>query len=104
MEYLVKLTARAERDLSEFYLDTNAENSALAPRWYRGLKLAILSLRKQPNRCRLIRKKGAVHQLLYGHKPYIYRVIYRVLEKEKRVELLHNRHGSRRPLKGSDID
>jgi plasmid stabilization system protein ParE len=41
--------------------------------------------------------------LLYGNKPHTYRVIYRVLEMQKRVEVLHIRHGARRRFKGSDI-
>jgi len=32
--------------------------------------------------------------LLYGHKPHIYRVIYRILERPKQVEVLHIRHGA----------
>jgi mRNA-degrading endonuclease RelE of RelBE toxin-antitoxin system len=39
----------------------------------------------------------------YGNKPHVYRVIYRVLEREKRVNVLHIRHGARRDFKASDI-
>jgi len=42
--------------------------------------------------------------LLYGIKPHIYRVIYRVLENRKQVEVLHIRHGARRRFKGVDVD
>jgi toxin ParE1/3/4 len=41
--------------------------------------------------------------LLYGNKPHTYRAIYRVLEKQKQVEVLHIRHRARRRLKGSDV-
>jgi hypothetical protein len=34
--------------------------------------------------------------------PDVYRVIYRVLKKPKRVEVLHIRDGAMRSLKGSD--
>jgi mRNA-degrading endonuclease RelE of RelBE toxin-antitoxin system len=34
--------------------------------------------------------------LLYGHKPHIYRIIYRVVERHKRVDVVHIRHGARR--------
>jgi plasmid stabilization system protein ParE len=40
-----------------------------------------------------------VRHLLYGHRPHIYRVIYRVLEKQKEVDVLHVRHGARNELK-----
>jgi hypothetical protein len=33
----------------------------------------------------------------------MYRAIYRVVEKDKRVEVLHIRHGARREFKGSDV-
>jgi mRNA-degrading endonuclease RelE of RelBE toxin-antitoxin system len=49
------------------------------------------------------RKKDELRHLLYGHKPHIYRVIYRVLEKQKLVEVLHIRHGARRKFKASDV-
>jgi toxin ParE1/3/4 len=68
-----------------------------------GLKEAILSLQEHPNRCPAIGSKDKLRHLLYGHKPHIYRVIYRVLEKSKHVEVLHIRHGARREPKASDL-
>jgi plasmid stabilization system protein ParE len=44
-----------------------------------------------------------LRHLLYGRKPSIYRVIYRVREKQKKVEVLHIRHGARRQVKPSDL-
>lgn len=41
--------------------------------------------------------------LLYGNKPPIYRVIYRELEKQKQVDVLHIRHGARRSFTGADV-
>jgi plasmid stabilization system protein ParE len=32
---------------------------------------------------------------IYGHTPHIYRVIYRVVESRKEVDVLHIRHGAR---------
>jgi plasmid stabilization system protein ParE len=82
MAYLDNLTARAERDLAHLYREINADHSAAALKWYRGFKEAMLSLEEQPHRCR---------------------TIYRVLEKQKQVELLHIRHSARRRLKRSDV-
>jgi plasmid stabilization system protein ParE len=106
MAYLVNLTSRAERDLARLYEDINAEYSVAALRWYRGIKQAILSLEEQPNRCPMIltRKHDQLRHLLYGHKPHIYRVIYRVREKQKQVEVLHIRHGARGKFKASDLE
>jgi toxin ParE1/3/4 len=103
MAYLVNITSRAERDLAQLYSQINAENSSAALKWYLSLKKAILGLEKHPNRCPAIRTKDKLRHLLYGHKPHIYRVIYRVVEKQKRVEVLHIRHGARRKPKASDL-
>ena len=103
MAYLVNLTARAERDLALLYVQINVEDSYAALKWYRGLKEAILSLEEQPNRCPVTPESEKFRHLLYGNKPHIYRAIYRVLEKQKQVDVLHIRHGARRRFKGSDI-
>jgi plasmid stabilization system protein ParE len=104
MAYLVNITPRAERDLAHLYEQVNAEFSAAALRWYEGLKEAILSLEENPNRCPLTRKSDKLRHLLYGAKPRIYRVIYRVLERQQHVDVLHIRHGARRKIKSSDLE
>lgn len=103
MAYLVKITARAERDLTHLYKEINAERSGTALKWYQGLKKAILSLEEHPKRSPLARKIGGLRHQLSGHKHKIYRVIYRIVEKQKQVEVLHIRHGARRKLKPSDL-
>jgi len=103
MAYLISMASRAERDLADLYGEINADQSDAALEWYRALKDSILSLEEQPNRCPLIRKRNKLRHLLYGHKPHVYRVIYRVLEKRKEVEVLHIRHGARRKPKTSDL-
>lgn len=103
MAYLISITSRAQRDLAELYEEINAECSQAALEWYRGLKDAILSLEEQPNRCAVTREKAGLRHLLYGNKPHIYRVIYRVRKRNKHVEVLHIRHGARRRFKASDL-
>lgn len=103
MAYLVNLTDRAERDLARLFSDIHAEHSDAALKWYRRIKEAILSLEEQPNRCPVTPENDKLRHLLYGNKPDIYRAIYRVLEKEKRVEVLHIRHGARRRFKRADV-
>jgi len=102
MAYLVSLASRAQRDLAYIYARVNAEDSNAALKWYRGLRDAILRLEDQPNRCPVTPESTNLRHLLYGSKPHIYRVIYRILEKQKRVEVLHIRHGARRRLRPSD--
>src|ERR1700733_3147983 len=96
MAYLVNITTRARRDLARLYREINADNSGAALKWYRGLKEAILSLEEQPNRCPVTPESDKLRHLLYGNKPHVCRAIYRVLEKQKQVEVLHLRHGARR--------
>lgn len=103
MAYLVKITTRAERDLTHLYESIDAEHSDAALEWYGDLKAAILTLREKPKRCSKVREKGDLRHLLHGHQPHIYRVIYRILEKQKCVEVLHIRHGARQEPKPSDL-
>jgi len=101
MAYLVNVTARAERDLALIFADINAAHSDPALEWYRRLKTAILSLEKYPHRCPVTPENANLRHLLYGHKPDVYRVIYRVVENRKQVDVLHVRHGARRSFKAS---
>ena len=103
MAYLVSVTDRAQRDLALLFRAINAEHSEAALKWYRNLKDAILSLEHHPNRCPVTPESRKFRHLLYGNQPHIYRVIYRVLEKQKQVEVLHIRHGARREFRASDL-
>jgi toxin ParE1/3/4 len=104
MAYLVKITSRAERDLEHLYNEINAAGSNAARRWYKGLKKQILSLEEHPNRCPVTPEKKTVRHLLYGRGHGVYRVIYRVLERRKVVEVLHIRHGARKKFQMADLE
>jgi len=103
MAYLVRIASRAERDLFHIYGKIHVEHAGVALEWYFGLKKAIFRLQERPSRCPFTRNWGPLRHLLYGHKPHIYHVIFRVLPKPKQVEVLHVRHGARRKFKPSDI-
>jgi toxin ParE1/3/4 len=103
MAYRVNITLRAERDLEHLYCEIDAAGSEAARKWYEGLKRQILSLEKLPNRCPVTPEKKTARHLLYGRKPHVYRVIYRVLERRKVVEVLHIRHGARNRFRASDL-
>jgi len=103
MTYQVNVAARAERDLVLVFDAINAEHSDAALKWYRGLKEAILSLEDQPNRCPETPENAKLRHLLYGTKPHIYRVIYRVTDKSKQVDVLHIRHGARQRFKRAEV-
>jgi len=91
---------RAERDLADIYDSIHAEESGAALRWYAGLERAILTLEAIPQRCPVTPESKRLGHLLYGNKPNVYRVIYRILERSKEVEILHVRRGARDRLKG----
>jgi plasmid stabilization system protein ParE len=101
MAYLVRLSARAERDFASLYEEIDAEHSDAALEWYRGLKEAILSLSEHPKRCPRTPEDARLRHLLYGNQPHVYRVIYRIHEKQSRVDVLHIRHGARRRIKAA---
>jgi plasmid stabilization system protein ParE len=101
MTYLVEITARAERDLANLYDELHVGDSQAALKWYVGLKRAVLGLESLPNRCPATHENPQFRHLLYGRKPHVYRVIYGVLEEEKRVEVLHIRHGARREFEAA---
>ena len=103
MAYLVRIAARAERDLVSLYGEIDAPDSAAARQWYRGLKQAILSLAERPNRCPVTPENKRLRHLLYGGKPHLYRVIYRVHSRRRQVDVLHIRHGARRKFRPSDL-
>ena len=96
MAYRVNFTLRAERDLILLYEDIHGAESATARLWYQGLKQAILTLERLAHRCPRTPENKQLRHLLCGRKPHVYRVIYRIVERTKRVEVLHIRHGARR--------
>jgi mRNA-degrading endonuclease RelE of RelBE toxin-antitoxin system len=105
--YRVELTARAERDLEWLFVEKNAAESKAAARWFNGLEEAVLSLEDYPSRCPAApeskKAKLPLHQLLYGKKPHIYRVIYKIDERRQVVYVLTIRHGAREPLERQEI-
>jgi plasmid stabilization system protein ParE len=103
MAYIVRIAARAERDLVSLYEEIDAPDSATARRWYRGLKEAILSLVKAPNRCSVTLENRQLRHLLYGENANVYRVVFRVDRQQQQVDVLHIRHGARRKFRASDL-
>jgi toxin ParE1/3/4 len=103
MAYVVSLSSRAQRDLDASYEDINAQHSDTALKWYRGFWEVIVSLEEQPNRCPVTRENARYRHLLYGAKPHVYRAIFRVLEQQKRVEVLNIHFGARQDFKKSDL-
>jgi plasmid stabilization system protein ParE len=101
--YAVSITVRAERDLAAIYDHIHAAESAAARRWFQALRRAILTLQENPNRCALTPESKKIRHLFYGNRLRIYRVIYLVTDDQKRVYVLHIRHGARRRFRIRDI-
>ena len=99
MAYRVKIMPRAQRDHLSLYHRIGARSSDAALNWYRGLRKAIGSLRDNPRRSPVTPENPGLRHLLYGDKPHVYRVIYRVLERQKEADILHVRHGARQQFK-----
>ena len=97
MAYRIKITPRAERDLLLLYYRIGTRSSQAALVWYRGLR------RANPRRSPVTPENEDFRHLLYGHKPHVYRVIYRVTERYKQVDILHIRHGAQHEFKSSDV-
>jgi plasmid stabilization system protein ParE len=90
---------RAELDLDAIYV----EHSVAAFRWFNGLERALFTLEEHPARCPFTAENSHLRHLLYGKKPHSYRVIFRVLEESRDVQILHIRHGARRAFQPKDL-
>jgi toxin ParE1/3/4 len=99
MAYKVELTSRAQRDLALIYRRIEAETSAQAARWFDGMAKAILSLEAHPNRAPVAPEDRTARHLLYGKKPYVYRIIYEIEENTSTVYILHIRPPGRERMK-----
>jgi plasmid stabilization system protein ParE len=99
MEYAVKLTRRAERDLYLLFEYLSASNSTAARGWFNGLERAIYGLRRSPRRCprapELTRAGHPLRHLLYSNKPNVYRALNEVRDLTKTVLVVAIRHGAR---------
>ena len=99
MAYRVEVAARARRDLDALYEAIHVEESGHAFNWFNGLAEAMRSLANMPYRAPMIHEDSALRHLLYGKRPHVYRIIYRVDESIQTVRIIHVRHGTRRPLR-----
>jgi plasmid stabilization system protein ParE len=64
------------------------------------MEQAIENLSEFPGRCQIAvesRRGDVIRQLLYGRKPHVYRILFRVIAKGRVVSVIHIRHGARLP-------
>lgn len=98
MQYLVRLTDRALRDLEAIYDFVEADSSESAFTWFNGLAEATYSLEQFPERGAVIPEDKKLRHLLFGKSPNTYRIIYVLDKRKKAVNILHIRHGARGSL------
>ena len=90
------------RRISIFYERT----PAYAEDWLNSLYHELQSLEEMPTRCsrapESVEVDREIHQLLFGKRRSIYRVLFVVIKDE--VRILHVRHGAREHLRAEEID
>ncbi|SRR6266849_4689058 len=95
MQYLVRVTNPALRDLEDVYQSIEADASARAFAWFNGLAETIHSLEELPDRGSVIPESKKLRHLHFRNKPHVYRIIYVVDKRNRIVKVLHIRHGAR---------
>ena len=101
MAFRVETSAQAAsdaREILEWLLSHHAGETVL--RWFFAMEDAIASLATFPKRCPIAPESARfpfeVRQLLYGRKPHVYRILFTI--ENNTVNVLHIRHGRRKPL------
>ncbi|HEY5382049.1 MAG TPA: type II toxin-antitoxin system RelE/ParE family toxin [Acidobacteriaceae bacterium] len=99
MPFRVEFAARAERDLDNIFQFIHAIESGAATKWFDGLEHAIDGLATLPERGAVTEYDRKLRCLLYGNKPHIYRILYRIDARAHCITIRHIRHCARKPLK-----
>lgn len=104
MDFRVELADQAKHDIAAIYDWLHSQQAGDAgERWFVALRAAITSLASLPSRCPLAPENRdspvEVRQLLYGRRPHVYRILFAV--EGDVVQVLHIRHGRRRPRSGA---
>ena len=95
MEYLVRVSERALRDLERIYEYIEGDSSDAAFAWFNDLTETIYSLERFPERGQVTPEDRKLRHLLFGRAPGVYRIIYGVDKRRGAVEILHVRHSAR---------
>jgi len=108
MAYKVVVLPQAEADIREAFGYLEERAPEVATRWYSLIRAALESLSAMPARCPLAPETSLLglelRQLLYGQRPSIYRIVFRILEDVREVHVLTVRHGARKPLSEEDLE
>lgn len=95
MDYRLVYTQKALNDLSEIIGHIAEDDVQVASRFGDSLVAHVELLARFPRMGGVIRKRPAVRKLL--HSPFL--IYYQVREAKREIEVLHVRHGARKPSK-----
>ncbi len=95
MDYRLLYTQRALNDLAEIIGHIAEDDAQAASRFGNSLIAHVELLARFPRMGGMVRKRPSVRKVV--HSPYI--VYYHVREPKLEIEILHVRHGARKPSK-----
>lgn len=96
--YRVDLTPLAESDIAAAFHYIHRRAPLNAERWIRGIYAAVDSLMRQPKRCPRAPESDYLGEELRHLVFKSHRIIFRVEETRKIVQVLHVRHGAQRAV------
>jgi plasmid stabilization system protein ParE len=107
MAYRVIIQPRAEADIATAFSYLADRAPEIANAWYRRVLAEMESLAEMPSRCPMAPESDKVafelRHLLYGKRPGVYRIVFRIVETAQEVHILTVRHSARKPLSDEDI-
>lgn len=107
MAYNLVVTPQAQADINEAFAYLSERSPDVALRWYEAVRDATLTLGEMPARCSPAPEAGKLgvplHQLLYGKRPGLYRIVFLIVEDANQVHVLSVRHGARKPLSEDEM-
>lgn len=101
MAYKVVVMPRAEADLEEAHAFIALDSVPRAEKWLSEALDLILSLRDQPGRFSMVPEYEKLGRHIHDALHYSHRVVFRIREEEKRVEVLRVWHCARGTLRES---
>lgn len=111
MAYRVDISIPALADAEEAYLWLKEHSPDRAGDWYEGLLETIFSLENFPARCPLASESAdlgkEIHQLLYGKRGRVYRILFAIMRDETTnedvVRIFRIWHSARTSIEADEI-
>jgi len=94
MDYSVALADSAKADADLLYARIVAAAPLRGSIWFEELLQSIRSLNRMPRRSPWARGSRKVRCLLFGKHRDVYRILYEIDERTRKVIVLHIRHGA----------